>query len=221
MFLPTSPRPPSGMTGMLTLASWQQAVAVPREERRLADVRETQRLSHEPAQTEREAAVRRHPVSKRVEVGGEGRLVQAALCERRAVVLEAVETLPAGDDLHATVEQVEAARQVRPLWIGMRVERTLDHREALDEDELAVLLADPPLVGGREVGLLAAADVLEADDRQLGGRSLADRLDHRGHDWAQDLHHVSVVSDEADLRVERDVLREMPSGLVRLRAENG
>src|SRR5712692_10724051 len=155
MFLSTSPRPPSGMMRMLILPSWQQAAAVTWEKRRLADVRETERLSHEPAQPEREAAVRRHPVPEGVEVPRERRLVQAALRERRAVVLVPVQALPAGHDLHAAIQQVEAAGPLRPLRIRMRVERPLRRREALDEDELAALLADAPLIRGREVGRVA------------------------------------------------------------------
>src|SRR5712691_9923941 len=85
-------RPASGMMRMLTLPSWQQAVAVTWEERRLADVREPERLRHEPAEPEREAAVRRHPVPEGVEVAGERRLVEAARRERRAGVLVGVET---------------------------------------------------------------------------------------------------------------------------------
>src|SRR5438046_3337615 len=58
-------------------------------------------------------AVRRHPVPEGVEVAGERRLVEAPRRERRAVVLIAVEPLPAGDDLQASVEEIEAARSCR------------------------------------------------------------------------------------------------------------
>src|SRR3954451_1788078 len=99
MFLPTSPRPPSGMIRMLIGASWHQAVPVTREERRLADVRRADRLRDEALEPEGEAAVRRHPVTERVEVRGEGFCVHPARGECRDVVLVAMQALSAGDDL--------------------------------------------------------------------------------------------------------------------------
>src|SRR6266702_2101819 len=134
MFLPTSPRPPSGMMRMLTLSSWQQAAAVTRKQRRLADVPDTGRLRDEALQPEREAAVWRHPVSKRVEVRGERRLVEPARAKRRTVVVAAMQAMSAGDDLHPSVQQVEAPRPLGPVRIGVGVERPLRRREALDED---------------------------------------------------------------------------------------
>src|ERR1051326_8935734 len=110
MFLPTSPRPPSGMIRMLTGPSWQQPIAITREERRLADVRSADRLRHEALEAEREAAVRRHPVAERVEIAGERLGVQAARRERSKVVLVAEQALAAGHDLEPAIEQVEAAR---------------------------------------------------------------------------------------------------------------
>src|SRR5438034_9763828 len=133
MFFPISPSPPSGMMRILTLSSWQQSVAVTWEERCLADVRETERLRHEPAEPEREAAVRRHPVPEGVEIAGERRLVEAARRERRAVVLIAMEPLAARDDLQAAVEEVEAARSCRFRRVRVRVEGSLRHRAAVDE----------------------------------------------------------------------------------------
>src|SRR4051812_15752473 len=115
MFLPTSPRPPSGMIRMLTSASWHQPVPVTREERRLADVRRPDRLRDESLQAESEAAVRRHPVTERIEVRGEGLVAHPARCERRDVVLVAMQALPPGHDLQAAVQEVEAARPLRPL----------------------------------------------------------------------------------------------------------
>src|SRR4051794_10781627 len=108
MFLPTSPRPPSGMIRMLTGPSWHQPVPVTREERRLADVRRTDRLRDEPLEAEGEAAVRRHPVAERVEVRGEGLGGHPARRERRDVVVVAMQALSAGDDLQAAVQDVEA-----------------------------------------------------------------------------------------------------------------
>src|SRR5881275_2590044 len=115
MFLPTSPRPPSGMIRMLIDPSWHQAVPVTREERRLVEVRR------------------------------EGLDIEAAGVERCDVVLVAMQPLAAGDDLEPPVEEVETARPLGPLGVGMRVERTLGRREALDEDQLAVVGADAAL----------------------------------------------------------------------------
>src|SRR5690242_11796407 len=87
MFLPTSPRPPSGMIRTLTDPSWQQPIAITREERRLADVRRADHLRHEPLEAEREPAVRRHPVAERVQIAGERFCVEPARGERCEVVL--------------------------------------------------------------------------------------------------------------------------------------
>jgi hypothetical protein len=111
---------------------------------------DTDGLRDEPLETEREAAVRRHSVAERVEVRGERRLVESSLGERRLVVRVNVQTLAAGDDLEPAVEQVEAARPLRPVGVRVRVERTLPRREAFDEDELSMLGADAPLVLGRQ-----------------------------------------------------------------------
>ena len=92
--------------------------------------------------------MRRHPVAERVEVRREGLDVEAAGVERCDVVLVAMQPLAAGDDLEPPVEEVETARPLRPLGVGMRVERTLGCREALDEDQLAVVGADAALVRG-------------------------------------------------------------------------
>src|SRR6266542_2094842 len=107
MFLPTSPKPPRAMmrSAPFIAQSWQQAAAVPREERRLADVAQPERLRHEPLEAEREAAVRRHPPAESVQVAGKRHLVQASCGERRRVVRVPVETLPAGDDLEPAIEQ--------------------------------------------------------------------------------------------------------------------
>src|SRR5436189_232129 len=48
--------------------------------------------------------------------------------------------------------------------------------------------------------------------------ALAHGLDHPRDRIAHDGHHVEVVADEPELRVERGVLGEVPSRLVRLRA---
>src|SRR4051794_2435991 len=146
MFLPTSPRPPSGMIRMLTGASWHQPVPVTREERRLADVRRADRLCDEPLEPEGEAAVRRHAVTEGIEIRGEGLRVHATRSERRDVVLVAMQALAARHDLEAAVQQVEAARPLRPFRVLVCVERPLPRREAFDEDELAVLGADAALV---------------------------------------------------------------------------
>src|SRR5579884_806285 len=145
-----------------------KTVAVARKERRLAQVPDAQRLSDEARQTEREASVRRHPVAEPVEEAGERARVEPALAQGGEVVLVAVQPLAAADDLDAAVEQVEA-RRPRLLRSRLRVERTLRAREALDEDELAALGADPPLVLRRQIRLLAGADVGEADDRDRPG----------------------------------------------------
>src|SRR5580765_3985546 len=120
MFLPTSPSPPSGMIRMLTGSSWHQPVPVTREERGLADVRDADRLRHEALEAEGEAAVRRHPVAERVEVGRERHGIEPPGGERRDVVVVAVQALAACHDLEAAVEEGEAPRPLRTLRDGMR-----------------------------------------------------------------------------------------------------
>src|SRR6187402_2454177 len=51
-----------------TGASRREPVEVTREQRDLTDVRRTGQSSHEALEADREAAVRRHPVPKRLEV---------------------------------------------------------------------------------------------------------------------------------------------------------
>src|SRR5262245_54542375 len=109
MFFPTSPRPPRGIILMLTGPSWHQPVTVTREERRLPDVCGADGLGRQPFEPEGEAAVRRHAVAERVQVGRERLGVEAAGGEGCGVVLVLVEALPARDDLEAAVQQVETA----------------------------------------------------------------------------------------------------------------
>ena len=95
-----------------------------------------------------------------------------------------------------------------------------------------------PLVLGRQVRLVGRCTdererVGEVDDRDLvghhrqrragaGDRSLLGRgrLDHAGEHVPQHRQHLAVVADEAELDVERAVLREVPNGVVRLGAEH-
>ncbi len=126
----------------------------------------------------------------------------------------------------------------------MGVERPLGHRVPLDGEEVAAVLGLGPgaqraLVLGGEVGLVGVrADegegLGEVQHRQLlghlrhrgagpldgVGRVLVDPGDHPGEDLAQHREHVAVVADEAELDVERDVLRQVPHGVVRLGAED-
>src|SRR6478609_9384792 len=145
MFLPTSPRPPSGMMRMLTGPSWQQPIAITREERRLADVCGADRLRHETLEAEGEASVGRHAVAECVEIRRERGRVEPACFQCGGVVLIEVQPLAAGDDLQPAIQEVEAARPLGPVGVRMRVEGALPRREALDEDELAVLGADSAL----------------------------------------------------------------------------
>src|SRR2546423_969220 len=201
-----------------------EAVAVARKQRRLADVRRAREARDEALEPDREAAVRGHPVAERLQVA----LVRLdGAVERGDVVLVPVQTLAPGDELEAAEEEVEAVRVLRPPRLGMRVEGPLRHREPGHEDELAELLAEAALVGRGEVDVVDAG-VREVDPRDLGRYvrnvdepELPDRGDHPGDRVARDGHHVEVVANEAELRVERDVLGEVTRGLVRLGAEGG
>src|SRR5579884_241986 len=198
--------------------SRHETAPVAREERRLAEVADAERLRDETRQADREAAVRRHPVAERVEEAAKRRRVEAALAQSGEVIVVPVQALATADDLDAAVQQVEA-RRPGLLRAGMRVERALRRREPLDEYELAVLGADAPFVLRRQVGLLAGADRSEVDDGDRTGGRLPDRVQHREHAALDDRHHVAVVADEPELGVERHELRQVAPRLVRLGAE--
>ena len=80
-----------------------------------------------------------------------GPRVLAPLGQRGQVVGVPVQPLPAGDQLEAAEDQVEAVGVAGPGRVGVGVERPLGHRVAGDEQELRPVLAqrpvaEPPLV---------------------------------------------------------------------------
>ena len=106
-------------------------------------------------------------------------------------------------------------------------------------------LAEPALVGRREVGLVAQilpggrgdhglgvqeVDVgdrpghpgqLQAQQGQGARRLPLDGRQHRGNGVGEHRHHRELVLDEADLGVQGDVLVDVTGGVVRLGAEDG
>ena len=118
--------------------------------------------------------MRRHPVLERLEVAVVRLEALAARGQRRDVILVPVQSLPAGDQLEAAEDEIEAVRELWPRWIGMCVERPLRHREAGDEEEVRSVLAtspiaEPALVCGREVGLAHDRLARRALDQLLRG----------------------------------------------------
>ncbi len=94
-----------------------------------------------------------------------------------------------------------------------------------------VRLTSAVLAGRRSDQLLCFGEVQGGDLRGDDGRpalddgrevrhALLDRREHAGDHVPQDRHHVSVIADEAELGVERDVLGEMSRGVVRLGTEH-
>jgi hypothetical protein len=160
-----------------------------------------------------------------------------------------VESLSAGDELEAAKDQIEAIRVLRTSGLRVCVERALDHRVADDEEEVGAVLAqgpvaEPALVCRGEVGLaddLPARRFLEqlqcvgevqirnlcryvrqVQFEQLHGRrAVANTFDHARYRFADDPHHGEVVFDEPELCVERYVLGEVATGVMRLGAKNG
>src|SRR5215210_8959998 len=86
-------------------SSGRQAVEVAGEEAGQADVGQAEQLDDEALQADGEATVRRHAVAEGLEVLGERFRRHAATIERGQVVVVAVESLPAGDDLKAAEDQ--------------------------------------------------------------------------------------------------------------------
>ena len=146
-------------------------------------------------------------------------------------------------------QEVEAVGELGSPGFGVRVERPLRHRVALDEEELRTVLgrrplAEPSLVGGCQVGLahdalarrrldeplrvvevdardlVGNARKLETEQRNRAGGALLDGGDHAREHGAQHDLDVAVVADEAELDVERHVLGEVAGGVVRLGAEH-
>lgn len=132
----------------------------------------------------------------------------------------------------AAEEQVKRVRVTRPIGLRARVERSLRHRVASDEEELASVLAEAALVCRREVDVVdarvgevnrrdIARNLGQLQPEQLDRRrcTLPDRVDHARDDLADDRHHVEVVAHEAQLRVKRGVLGEVACRVVRLGTE--
>ena len=131
---------------------------VTRKQRRLTDVGRAGQPRDPSLEPDREPAVRRHPVAKRLQVAGERLRIEPTGSERRQVVLVAVQALAARRQLEPAEQQVEAVGVLRIDRIGVGVERSFDHRVAGHEYELGAVLAggpvaQPALVRGREVRL--------------------------------------------------------------------
>src|SRR5690606_22532835 len=92
-----------------------------------------------------ETAVRRHPMGEGGEIAGVrfGRLTAGR--QSGQIVVVPVQPLPAGDQLQAAEEQVEAVRVLRSARLRMGVERALRHRVTGDEEEVAAVLIAGPL----------------------------------------------------------------------------
>ena len=88
--------------------SRREAVDVAGEERDLADVGGAGEAGDPALEADGEAAVGRHAVTERLEVAGER--LGVGVAEGGEVVGVAVEALPAGDELEAAEQQVEAVR---------------------------------------------------------------------------------------------------------------
>src|SRR5687767_5427661 len=73
------------------------------------------------------------------------RRVEPARAQGAYEPLVLVDALPAGDDLHAVVEQVEARRSRRVGRVRHRVDGASRQRVARDEDQLAAELVARPL----------------------------------------------------------------------------
>jgi hypothetical protein len=143
-----------------------------------------------------------------------------------------VQPLPAGDQLDAPEEQVEAVGVGGTGRVRVGVEGAFGHRIPGDEHEVRSVLAQRPLpdrtlVRRREIWLVrgGTGDLQRLGEVQRGklgghrgrqpGRThhAADHLGEHGHD-------VAVILDEAELGVQRRVLGQVPPGLVRLGAED-
>jgi hypothetical protein len=127
---------------------------------------------------------------------------RSSCIELGEVVEVAVQALAARHDLDAAVQEVEAARPLRPVRVRMRVKRPLPRGVALDEDELAVLAADPAFVVRRKVRFRSGPHVLEAQDRDRARQLEPDSREHGGDTRLDHRHHISMVVDETELGVE-------------------
>src|SRR5207249_7434657 len=85
---------------------------IPREQDGLPDVREVEEFLHEPIEPESPAAVRRHPVSERLQVELEVLRVQALLLHPRQEHVVSMLSLSSGGHLVSLVLEVERKRVV-------------------------------------------------------------------------------------------------------------
>src|SRR6266516_1875904 len=165
------------------------------------------------------------------------------------VVRVAVQALSARDQFGATEEQVERVRVLWPVWIRVRIERTLTHWVARDVQEIAPELALCPLaqysfILRGEVWLTTHVHAVQLENQFLciDEVDLRDLLWHSRHlnaqqgefsavlfaegaqdvgdDIAQSRHKRKVALDEAHLQVQANVLVEVTCRVVRLSAED-
>lgn len=90
-----------GKQGVVNELLWRQALHVPREEDRVANVRDPGHLRHKSLQPKCEPAVWRHPVTECIQVAGEWFRVDPASRQCHEIIIMAMESLPSGDDLQA------------------------------------------------------------------------------------------------------------------------
>ena len=118
---------------------------VAREERGLTNVGEAGELRDPALKTNRKPAVRWHPVAERVQVARQRVNALPTSGKDVNVVLIAMEPLSARHEFDTAKQQIKAIRKPRLPWVRVRVERSLHHRIADDEQELRTVLTYCPL----------------------------------------------------------------------------
>ena len=206
-------------------------------------------MHQQPLHADGEPAVGRHPVAESLQVGLEWLHRIASPRQRVQVVPVQVQSLAAGDQLHAAEEQVEGVAVAGPACVGMGVEGPLAHGVAGDEQEVAAVFllrpgAQPALVLRRQVWLAAHVHAVTLQDQLLGlGKvdvrdrggdsrqpraqqfqfrrvAALQRIDDPRDHVARRRHHREVVLDEAELDVKTDVLVDVTGGVVRFCPEH-
>src|SRR5688572_18938446 len=117
---------------------------VPRERAYLTDVGRPGHPGDQPLEPDRETAMWWEAHLVRLDVLPHRLDRLAPLGQRGDVVLVAVQTLPARDELEPAEEQVETVGVGGPGRVRVGVERALDHRVTRHEDEVAAVLAQAP-----------------------------------------------------------------------------
>src|SRR5688572_29144887 len=166
-------------------------------------------------------------MTERLEIARERSLLDVPFAHGALVVLGAVQSLATRRDLYPAEQEIETVRVTGSMWVGMRVERTLFHRVADDEENVGSVnarrpVAEPALVSGCEVRFVADIGAKlrgehllrlgEAQGRERNGelhRQLRPRLtrrrmffcgtSHRADRRLVQRHDIPVVANETHL----------------------